>query len=304
MTDCSSMREMTPYLADPPAMGVGTPGKSGYLRLGFELDASGRSILRDWERRAPLIVQQALYFDEQMPDLPCVYILSSGGPNVDGDRYEQHITVGRDASAHVSTGAATKLAAMRYNFSAMRQTFRLEAGAYLEFLPEPVIPCCRTRFWSDTEFRVDPSATLFYSEIYLSGRRYHRGERFAYDLLSVASRAYAPDERLLFREKFVVRPGQRTPETLGAMAGYDIFANAVVLTPPDRAEEIYARTACLDDRRQRLATGVLRLPNGCGLCFRALGMESGTVKQAVRDFCSTVRQAVKGHPLPPEFPWR
>ena len=54
MTDFSAVREMTPYLSDPPAMAVGTPGKSGYLRLGFELDASGRSILRDWERRAPL----------------------------------------------------------------------------------------------------------------------------------------------------------------------------------------------------------------------------------------------------------
>ena len=53
MTDFSAVREMTPYLSDPPAMAVGTPGKSGYLRLGFELDASGRSILRDWERRAP-----------------------------------------------------------------------------------------------------------------------------------------------------------------------------------------------------------------------------------------------------------
>lgn len=300
----SGAREMAPYLAQPPAMPVGTPGKTGYLRLGFERDASGRSILREWERRAPLIVQQALYFDEEMPDMPCVYILSSGGPNVDGDRYEQHITVRRGASAHVSTGAATKLAAMRYNFSALRQTFRLEAGAYLEFLPEPTIPCRRTRFWSDTEFRVDPSATLFYSEIYLAGRRHHEGERFAYDLLSVASRAYGPDERLLFREKFVIRPASRSPETRGAMGGYDVFANAVVLTPPACAEAIYAATECIFDPQRQLATGILRLPDGCGLSFRVLGMDSGTVKQAVRDFCSTVRRTVKGRPLPPEFPWR
>ncbi|MEZ3442064.1 MAG: urease accessory protein UreD, partial [Alistipes sp.] len=287
-----------------PSTRVGSVSVFRDLRLGFELDASGRSILRDWERRAPLIVQQALYFDEQLPDLPCVYILSSGGPNVDGDRYEQHITVRRGASAHVSTGAATKLAAMRYNFSALRQTFRLEAGAYLEFLPEPTIPCRRTRFWSDTEFRVDPSATLFYSEIYLAGRRHHEGERFAYDLLSVASRAYGPDERLLFREKFVIRPAFRSPETRGAMGGYDVFANAVVLTPPACAEAIYAATECISDPQRQLATGILRLPDGCGLSFRVLGMDSGTVKQAVRDFCSTVRRTVKGRPLPPEFPWR
>jgi len=40
------------------AMPVGTPGKMGYLFLGFELDDDGRSIMRDLERHAPLIVQQ------------------------------------------------------------------------------------------------------------------------------------------------------------------------------------------------------------------------------------------------------
>ena len=94
---------MTPYLTEPKAMYVGVPGKNGYLRLGFELDGEGKSILRDLDRRAPLIVQQELYFDEEMPDMPCVYILSSGGPNVDGDRYSQNIHVKKDAMAFVST---------------------------------------------------------------------------------------------------------------------------------------------------------------------------------------------------------
>ena len=84
-------REMAPYLTEPEAMYIGAPGKHGYLRMGFELDKSGKSIMRDLDRRVPLIVQQELYFDEGMPEMPCVYILSSGGPNIDGDRYQQDI---------------------------------------------------------------------------------------------------------------------------------------------------------------------------------------------------------------------
>ncbi len=68
--DFSAAKEMAPYLAEPEAMPVGTPGKNGYLRLGFELDGEGRSILRDLDRRAPLIVQQELYYDEVMPAMP------------------------------------------------------------------------------------------------------------------------------------------------------------------------------------------------------------------------------------------
>ena len=53
-----------------------TADKRGYLRLGFELD-SRRSILRDWERHAPTIVQQALYFDEEWEELPPMFCSSS-----------------------------------------------------------------------------------------------------------------------------------------------------------------------------------------------------------------------------------
>ena len=124
-----SAPEMRPYLRQPAVMPVGSVGKTGYLYMGFVLDGRGISVLRDLERRVPIIVQQELYFDERMPEMPCVYILSSGGPNVDGDRYEQNIVVRKGACAHVSTGAATKLAEMRYNFSGLVQDIDLEEDA-------------------------------------------------------------------------------------------------------------------------------------------------------------------------------
>ena len=295
-------REMLPFAG---AMHTAPHGKRGYLYLGFELDGDGKSILRHLERRAPLIVQQELYFDEAMPEMPCVYILSSGGPNVDGDRYEQHFVVRRNAFAHVSTGAATKLAVMRRNYSGLRQLIELEEGAYLEYLPEPVIPCRNTRYHAETTIRIDPSATLCYAEIYLSGRRHFgTGERFCYDILSVRMQAERPDRTPLFSEKFIIRPDRTPPRQLGAMNGYDIFANTVVLTPPDCAGRIYERTRSFIDADRRLAAGITRLPNASGLSYKVLGDDTGAVKQLVRAFCSEVRQCVKGRPLPEEFPWR
>ena len=240
-----------------------------------------------------------------MPEMPCVYILSSGGPNVDGDRYEQHFVVRRNAYAHISTGAATKLAEMRYNYSGLKQRFELEQNAYLEYLPAPTIPCRHARFIADTEIRIDPSATLFYAEIYMSGRKYFgQGETFRYDILSVCTRAERPDGAPLFREKFIVRPAERTPRTLGSMAGYDVFANVVVLTPAEHADRIDEATPAFIDQKRRLAAGITRLPNGAGLLYKALGDETEPVKKLIRRFCSTVRSEVKGRVLPDEFPWR
>ena len=303
--DFSTAREMSRYLIEPEAMYVGAPGKHGYLRLGFELDKTGKSILRDLDRRHPLIVQQELYFDEEMPELPCVYILSSGGPNVDGDRYRQDITVKKDAFAFVSTGAATKLAEMRFNYSGLVQNIVLEDNAYLEFMPEPVIPCRHTRFISDTRLCVADSATVFYSEIFMGGRKYYKeGELFKYDILSVCSHGERPDGRQLFREKFVIDPLVENPRNLGVMGKFDVFANVIVMTPKDKADEIYNATEAFIDRKNMIAAGITRLPNDAGLLYKVLGMEPGPVKKLVREFCSTVRKTVKGRPVPPEFPWR
>lgn len=305
MKDFSKSKEMVPYLEEPKQMRVGAPGKKGYLFLGFELDQWGKSIMRDHVRNAPLIVQKEIYFDKEMPGMPCVYILSSGGPNVDGDRYEQNITVRKDAYAFVATAAATKIAEMKYNYSGLTQEFILEENAYLEYLPEPTIPCRHTRYITDTSIKIAPSATLFYSEIYMPGRKHYKeGELFEYDIISVCSHAERPEGEKLFREKFIIQPNIRSPRNLGIMGHYDVFANVIVLTPKDKADLIYEETKAFIDKEIDLCAGITHLPNDAGLLFKVLGMETGPVKKLVRSFCSTVRKVVKGKPMPPEFPWR
>ncbi len=309
--DFSSYPEMRPYLTEPKAMYVGAPGKNGYLRMGFEIDPRGKSIMRDLERRVPIVVQQELYFDEEMPGMPCVYILSSGGQYMEGDRYRQDITMRKGSYAFVSTGAANKVAEMRENYCGLMQNIVLEEDSYLEFLPEPTIPCRHTRFISDTRIIAHPTATLFYSEIFMAGRKHYQGretfvdgELYDYDILSVTCRGERPDGEPLFREKFVIEPAKRNPRQLGVMGHYDVFGNVVVVTPPEKAAEIYAATDAFIDRERKVACGITHLPNKAGLLFKVVGMETGPVKAIIREFCSKVRMAVKGHPVPEEFPWR
>lgn len=300
MTMLHDIDPMAPY-ARQPRMGAGSQGKCGYLHLGFECDASGRTILREWERRAPLIVQQALYFDEEWPELPCVYILSSGGPNVDGDRYEQSITLHRSASAYISTAAATKVAQMERNYSSLDLTIRLDSGAYLEYLPEPVIPCRHSRYRTSTRLIVHPEATLLYGEIQLCGRKHH-GERYDYDILYSILRASRPTGERLFEEWLISEPARHHPTEEGIMGRYDVRATAYLLAPSDMVQRIYEQTECCG--RGEVVSAITLLNEGCGLKFMALGQESGPVKRRLREFCSSVRLLVKGRAMPREFSWR
>jgi len=70
--------ELVGYRDEPAQMPSGSTGKNGALRLRFERRGE-RSALVDLYRRAPLLVQQALYWDEMRPTLPCVFVISTSG---------------------------------------------------------------------------------------------------------------------------------------------------------------------------------------------------------------------------------
>lgn len=88
------------------------------------------------------------------------------------------------------------------------------------------------------------------------------------------------------------------------MGEYDVFANVIVLAPKKIADSIYAVTTPFIDRTRHLACGITHLPNDAGLLFKVLGMETGPVKQTVREFLGVFRKQAKGRDLSDEFPWR
>ena len=69
------------------------------------------------DRRAPLLVQQALYWDEALPDLPCVFIITTTGSILQGDRFNIEIDLAPDTRAHITTQAATKIHSMDANYA-------------------------------------------------------------------------------------------------------------------------------------------------------------------------------------------
>lgn len=295
--------ELSRYSDEPRQLPSGGLGKNAFLHLGFE-PRRGRTILVELERRAPLLVQQALYWDDEMPALPCVSIISNAGGILQGDRYAIEIDLAKNAEAHITTQAATKIHEMDANFASQTQDITLAANSYLEYLPLPVIPHKNARFLSHTRIRIDPTATLLYSEILMPGRKYYgEGEIFAYDLFSAAVHAERLDGKALFVEKFVIEPRQLDVRNPAVMGSFDVFANVLLLTPKDHADRLLEQVDPVFDEREGWAAGASRLPNDAGLIFKVLGRETQIVRAKVREFWSRVRLEVKGIPVPQEFLW-
>lgn len=292
---------MTHSTIQPMALNRGIEAKRGYLSMDFELDVEGKSILRHLHRRVPIVVQQALYFDEQLPTMPCVYILSSGGPYVDGDRYEHHIRLGAGAMAHISTGAATKVATMTHDHCRLTQTFRLEDGSYLEWLPEPTIPHRGARLWAHTDLRIAPSAALFYAESYTCGRQHH-GEKFVYDWIDSSLVAHNGGGEELLREAMHIEPLTLSPERLGAIGGYRHYGSALMLAPTAVSRKMYESLSPLITPSEAVSVALLR--DDAGVVVRVLTLTTESLKARLHSLCSSFRLTVKGKPLPDRFPWR
>jgi urease accessory protein len=60
-------------------------------------------------------------WDEHLPGLPCVYVITTSGCLLQGDRLDVSITVGADAMAHVTTQSATKIHQMDAGVAAQSQ---------------------------------------------------------------------------------------------------------------------------------------------------------------------------------------
>lgn len=296
--------EFAAYCDEPAQMRSGTIGKSGLLRLGFER-RDERTILADLYSQTPYLAQRALHCDEPLPDMAWLFMITTAGCALQGDRMALEVTLGRGARAHVTTQSATKIHTMDANYALQTQVFTLDEGAYLEFLPDPMIPHRDSRFASDTRITLHPTATLLYSEIVQAGRKHHHpGECFGFTVLSLATTARRPAGPPLFIEKLLIEPARHPLRQVGVMDRFDVFGNVILCTPPGAADRIHARVTAAVDFELGLAFGACRLPNDAGLIYKVLGRETAQVKAKVREFWAVAREEITGASIPPLSLWR
>jgi len=294
--------ELARYQDEPDQMPSGAPGKNGALKMSFACRGD-RSVLAHLSWRAPLLVQQALYWDEHLPGIPCVYMVTTSGCLLQGDRHDITISVGTGAMAHLTTQAATKVHQMDANFAAQSQRLVLEDRAYLELLPGPVIPHRHSRYITRTHAVVADSATLLVAEVLLPGRKYHgTGELFEYDLYSSATTVTRPGGEPLFAEKLVAEPWRDPVRRAGAMGAFDVLASTTLITPRRHADNIIDQVMTGADATAQCLAGVNRLPHDAGLSYKVLGMETEPVQAKVRAFWELVRREVARAAIPPPRP--
>ncbi|NEC21577.1 urease accessory protein UreD [Streptomyces parvus] len=279
----------------PDTLAPGSPAKVGILDLAFAVRGERTELVERYQK-TPLQIMRPLWIDPELPGMNYVYLMATGAGVAQADRYRMDFRCGPDTQVHLTTQAATKVFRMEHDFASQWVHLSAEAGSYVEYLPDPLIPFKDARFYQRTEVTVAPGATVVIGDTLTAGRL-ARGERHAYRVLATDLRISRPDGSLLAVDTLRLTPGHRTVLGPGVFAGHDHVASLFVVT--DRAPATELADTLHDALAGRgLLYGVSVLPRECGAWVRLLGDSPIRVAAAHEAVRQAVRRLLTGHPAP------
>ncbi|HEX4805916.1 MAG TPA: urease accessory protein UreD, partial [Conexibacter sp.] len=178
----------------------------GALELTFRPGPRGRTVLADRRQRFPLRTTVPFHLDPAIPEMAWVYVQNPTGGVFAGDRLDVAVRAQAGARVHLTTQSATKLYRMEGGEARQRVRVQVEPGAYVENVPDALIPQARTRYRQRTVIELAEGGMCVTAETVAPGRRAF-GERFAYDLLELRTDVLR-DGRELCSETLRLEPGR------------------------------------------------------------------------------------------------
>ncbi|NYV76346.1 urease accessory protein UreD [Streptomyces sp. UH6] len=288
--------ETAAFASVPRTLEPGSPAKVGILDLGYARRGDRTELVARYQK-SPLQIMRPLYVDPAMPGMAFTYVMATGGGIAQADRYRQDLRCGPGTQALFTTQAATKVYRMEDDYATQRVHLTAEEGAYVEYLPDPVIPFRGSRFHQGVELTVHEDATVVYAETFTAGRL-ARGERHEYTVLTNDLEIRRPDGKPLAVDTLRLRPGLPGGVTgPGVFAGHDHVATLYVISSLRPAAEL-ADALHRSVESRAVLHGASVLPDDCGAWMRVLGQDQPRVAEAVRAGWDAVRRLLTGHPAP------
>jgi len=284
--------QFTSFDGKIPQMDVGKTGKIGFLKLTLESDSQrNKTIITEQLSRVPLYVQKALYYDETIPSMAHVFVLSPSGGVLQGDRYRTDIELKNGAISHITTQGATRIYKMNSNYATQMINLNVGKNCYLEFLPEQLIPYKNSRYYQKATFKIDDSATLVYSETIVPGR-VAMGELFDYDICCLKTLCYDDKQEIKFHDNCILEPKKQTMNSLGIFGNRTVLSMMYVVTKKECVEELYEIINQIFKDNDEIIGGASILPNNSGLSVRILSNSSEVNKITVYNIAQIIRKQI------------
>ncbi|MBU8880697.1 urease accessory protein UreD [Bacillus sp. FJAT-29790] len=246
---------------------------TGTLQLEAE-ERFGKTVAKNIYFQGALKIMRPVYHDDS--GQVCYYILNPGGGYLDGDRYKMKIALKENARMTLTTQSATKVYKTPKSYAYQETEMILNAGSYLEYIPDPLIGYRDARYKQKNVIHMDKSATLLYSDIITPGWS-PEGDQFSYDMLQLINEIYVDNQLAVF-DHIKLTPGSQGMTGMGLMEGYSHLGSMIVIgdkTNEDLIDQIYQ---VLDKKTDQFTAGISMLPVP-GFTIRVLANLTQTIER-------------------------
>lgn len=276
-------------------LGVGKSGKNGLLQIEFQRDEYGKTVIGKLYSEVPLHAQRALHCDVDT-DLAYLYMISASGGILQGDRYRIDVTMKKDSRAHITTQGATRVYSMNSNNATQMINITLEENAYLEFIPDQIIPYQNSRFYQRLVLNVHTDATMIYSEIVTPGR-VAMSELFAYDVCYLKTIATNQHGKYRFLDITNIEPKKQKLSSFGILEEYQIIGTVYILTKHEHIFELYEKINLILANNKTIFGGITIMKDDAGLLVRILGNQTEQIKEVVYSIVALLRKKIINAPF-------
>jgi len=284
-------KEVGFYNKPTTQLDVGQAGKVGFLGINLEYDSDrNKTVITKQESQVPLYVQKALHYDESIPSMAHVFILSPSGGVLQGDRYRTDITSQNNAIVHITTQGATRIYKMDENYATQIINLKVNKNSYLEFIPQQLIPYNNARYYQKVTFNVDETSTLLYSETLVPGRT-AMGELFEYDICYLKTILENDSKNIQFFDSCMLQPKKQKMNIIGMFGRYTVLSTVYLITK-NNISKLNEKINLIFNDNDEVVGGSSILPNDSGLCVRILSNSTEDSKGVIYNIAKTVRKQI------------
>ena len=228
-------------------------------------------------------------------EVPYHILVVSGGGLVEGEKYRYDIKLDPETHAILSTQAPTPVYKCERGLLTTHDTFIiLEAGSFLEYYMDELIPYKNAYYHQFTDIDMAPDATLVLSDG-ITGGWSPEDKPFLYTEMGMRTRI-SMDGNLLFNDYLLCTPESDSMYELGMFEGYTNFNSCVIIDPGlegHLGEFIDAARKVIDGGEDEARFGITAL-EGNGAVFRVLSRTGQINRRIVWQFINFWRVNCKG----------
>ena len=259
----------------------------GLVDVELRQEKNSKTVIKNLLVKPPLLIQKALYPDTCNPNTAHIYIMSSAGGILQGDKLQIKIKASEKSNAIITTQSATKIYNTENHIPSQTIDIIVEKNSYLEFIPKQIIPHKYAEFLQIANLKVDNSSTLVYSEIISCGRIAH-GEEFDFKSLIFRTKAVNENNEILFSDAMNIEPklGKKAFESLYGKK--KIFSTVYIISKQFDNEKLDTKINSLLIKSQIMG-GVSQLPHESGIIVRMLSNSIDEIEEIIFNISNIIK---------------